>query len=685
MVFLDHMIGWPTGGFVGVDMFFVISGFLITGLLLREYDKSGHISAKKFYISRAKRIVPAATLVLVVTVWLSFLAFSGQRAWSIAWDAVASFFFFANWNFALEGTDYFQQGSAVSPLQHYWSLSVEEQFYFVWPWLLLGLLVVFAGFGKKSSARTRAIAGTTIAAISVASFGWALVQSVSSPTLAYFSTVTRTWELGIGALLAVAAPIFSRLAGAARVVMAYVGLSAMIAACFVITPETVWPAPWALLPTLATTLVIASGVGAESRFLWPLTNPVSVYIGNISYSLYLWHFPVIVFGIALFPSAGEAVYFGIAIVGFGLAIAAYHTVERPLWKSPLWVSRGHRAWKAWRSENAREAGLGLLAGASVVTAALVALALTPLLTPRPAIAYEPKDYFADASASEPSTQADALTAEIVAASRATTWPSLTPSIDEIGSNSKVDAWVQDGCLAGERGAEADFTSVAARCVYGDANAPKTAVLVGDSVAISWLPALEDALTNEGWKIHVLTMQQCGFANISLTTSDGSAHPKCDEYHSWVPTEIARLNPQLVVASQTDSTAARVAEGGQAQLQAAVASTLKSFASTERSVVVLPALPRTVALGDCYTAAGSPANCNRPVPEEHRSATSLLSRAAGGATLVQTDSLFCASGTCPIQVAGFVVRADVTHATEAYMRFIAPSVRAILEESVPQLN
>ena len=142
VVILDHLFHWPTGGFSGVDIFFVISGFLITGLLLREWERTDHISFLGFYSRRVRRIVPAATLVLICTVIAAQLVAPVGLRNSVKTDALSAFFFVSNWHFLSVGTDYFQQDLPPSPLQHYWSLSIEEQFYFIWPWLLLALLAL---------------------------------------------------------------------------------------------------------------------------------------------------------------------------------------------------------------------------------------------------------------------------------------------------------------------------------------------------------------------------------------------------------------------------------------------------------------------------------------------------------------------------------------------------------------
>ena len=178
-VVCNHLFGWPSGGFVGVDVFFVISGYLITGLLLREHRRSGHISFGGFYARRIKRIVPAAVLVLGVTVFVSWLLLGWSRTESTADDAVWSALFAGNWRFLLEGTNYFALGQQLSPLQHYWSLGVEEQFYLIWPWLLL---LLFAAMGRlRRPGAYSIVAGLAVAVVSAVSLYWALEQTRQQP------------------------------------------------------------------------------------------------------------------------------------------------------------------------------------------------------------------------------------------------------------------------------------------------------------------------------------------------------------------------------------------------------------------------------------------------------------------------------------------------------------------------
>lgn len=389
VVILDHLIRWPSGGFVGVDVFFVISGFLITGLLLREHDRTGTISFWGFYRRRIKRILPAATLVVIVTIVASWFLLSRARAVQTFWDGVWASFFAANWHYALGGTDYFQPDTAVSPLQHYWSLSVEEQFYFVWPWLMLGIFWLVARGVRSMHVEPRVAVGVAIIAITAASFVWSVWETSASPTWAYFSTLSRTWELGVGATIAIAASVFTRLPMVLRPVLGWLGLAGIVLSLVVVTPTVAFPGPWALLPVLSTALVIIAGTGGRQRFMWPIMNPVSSYVGDASYSLYLWHWPIIVFAAAYFPLTEPIPLAATAIAIVVVSLASFHLVENPIRKS---------RWLEPRSETPRHDShvrhLGLpakavgLATTSIVAVLMTTWALVPQ-APVQAIADEP--------------------------------------------------------------------------------------------------------------------------------------------------------------------------------------------------------------------------------------------------------------------------------------------------------
>ena len=330
-----HAAGWPRGGFVGVDVFFVVSGFLITGALLREVQATGGIRWSAFLGRRARRILPGALVVLIVTAGAGLVVFNRMRAEQTLVDALWSAGFAANWRFAAIGTDYFHADDAVSPLQHFWSLGVEEQFYLVWPLLLLVAVSLLPAAARRGRAALIA-AGTLAAAVTAVSFGWALVQTSAAPVPAYFSTFTRAWELAAGAAVAAALPALRHLPPLLGGVLAWIGLAGVVTAVAVIDPAAGgFPAPWAALPVAATVLVLAGGASGDPRHphLFPLTNPVSVFVGDASYALYLWHFPVVVFTAVLLPADERAIWLVLGVTAV-LSIASYHLVERPFRYAP---------------------------------------------------------------------------------------------------------------------------------------------------------------------------------------------------------------------------------------------------------------------------------------------------------------------------------------------------------------
>src|SRR5687768_9708620 len=275
------------GGYVGVDVFFVLSGFLITGLIVRELEATGSIGLAAFYARRARRLLPAAALALAVTVIASAILLPSLRVGDVAVDAAAAALYVSNIRFAVQATDYLQASQAPSPLLHYWSLGVEEQFYLFWPALLL--LATRLGWG--SIPRLALMVGV----VSAGSFVLSLVLTQVSAPWAFYSLPTRAWELGIGALIALAALRSVALPPSAAVASGIAGVAMIVAAGTFIDTSTPFPGTAALLPTAGAGLVIVAGLGTRlpvpSRIL---TVAPLRWLGRISYSLYLWHWPIIV-------------------------------------------------------------------------------------------------------------------------------------------------------------------------------------------------------------------------------------------------------------------------------------------------------------------------------------------------------------------------------------------------------
>ncbi len=687
-VILDHLLHWPSGGFVGVDVFFVISGFLITSLLIREHEKTGRISFVDFYRRRVKRITPAATLVIVVTVVVGFFLFARTRAEDTLWDGIWASLFVANWNMAAQGTDYFQLGGPISPLQHYWSLAVEEQFYFVWPWLMVLVFAIVAKVAAGKPGRARLAAGLTMAVIVAGSFAWAMAETVNAPTWAYFSTLSRAWELGVGALIAIFAGLAAYIPALLRPVLGWVGLVGIVASVFVVSADAGFPAPWAVLPVASTALVIIAGTGGEQRFMWPLTNPVSGYVGDISYSLYLWHFPFIIFAISLFGE-GTPLYFVVAVVGTAFASAlSYHFVEDPMrksfWLEPDARDKRRKARRAKRSTHRTSNPLTLGLGVTSLTVVVTVLCVVALL-PRQTAPTEPYEYepAAEAGTSAP-TALDGRRAALSQALAAKSWPKLTPGIDNFSDGGRAlvtPEWIEDGCLGMESARVQNPIENAEACTYGPADATNTAVLYGDSVAISYAAGIRAALPDD-WKLRIFAIAACPAADVDVKDSSGGAYPECSAFRDWAEGEIQ--GAQLLIVSQAID-AQRLASGATgdeaiSEYAEGITSTLSRFAPRVDQVKLLSRPPLGKSAADCWTPVSSPDNCRSEVSAADKKMATAYSRVVeeqDNATFIDAAKWFCVQGLCPAFAEGTLLRADNAHLTASGSRGLA----AVMQDEI----
>jgi peptidoglycan/LPS O-acetylase OafA/YrhL len=323
------------GGFVGVDVFFVISGFLITGLLVSEAGRSGRVSILRFYARRARRILPAATLVIILTVLASYHYLGFLVGNQVADDGKWATVFLANIHFASLGTNYFSSEVPPSPLQHMWSLSVEEQFYAVWP--LLVLLVTAAA--RRFSLRV--CLGAVLGVIIVASFAWSVIETDQNGVWAYFSPLTRGWELAAGGLVAVAAPLVERIPRMVAIALGGIGLIGVIVSGTTYSSHTTYPGAAVALPVLGTAAVIVAGsavAGSGVELLLRL-RPVQ-WLGARSYSLYLWHWPFLVIAA---EHAGKTLSVGQnllwVLAALGASMISYRLIENPVRRAGVLIKR----------------------------------------------------------------------------------------------------------------------------------------------------------------------------------------------------------------------------------------------------------------------------------------------------------------------------------------------------------
>lgn len=353
-----------TGGFIGVDVFYVISGFVITGVLLRKVEGSGSLGFGDFYARRARRILPAAGLVLVATILASYHWLGFVRGAEVADDAKWCAVFLGNFHFLAIGTNYFSSQLPPSPLQNYWSLGVEEQFYVVYPLgLFLSLLLI-----PKVSIRHKVMIFTAL--VIGGSLAWSIYQTSADPYSAYLSSLTRAWELALGGFVTAGTQYWLRIRRHVGALLTWIGIGGILYAGFAYTGSTAYPGWAAVVPVVGAALIIVGGMSAGRLGVEILLGTfVFRWIGKLSYSLYLWSWPVLTIAeqeTTKSLSVGQRLL--TILASLVLAIVTYTLIENPI-RHSKWVAR---SW--WRG-----VVLGLLIIGIVLVVATVELHTTHTL------------------------------------------------------------------------------------------------------------------------------------------------------------------------------------------------------------------------------------------------------------------------------------------------------------------
>ena len=708
VVVAEHLVGWPAGGFVGVDVFFVVSGFVITAVLLAELDATGSVSLTAFYARRARRVLPAAGLVVGVVVVAAWVLWLAPRAWATVLDAVAAALFVENWHLVALGTDYLAADGAVSPLQHFWSLAVEEQFYLVWP-----LLVIAVGLAVRVLRRpgaARALLAVVFSGVLLVSAGWSAWRTEVAPSAAYFDSVGRAWELAAGGLAALAVPVAGRVPVAVRRALTLVGQLVIVGSALFVGSAlaggseaagavTAFPWPWALLPVLGTVLVVTAGSGTLGRAEAVLVSRPARWVGRRSYSLYLWHFPVIVFA-ASFGLDGPAWVVAQLALTLVLTVASYRLVEQRVQRSG-WLRRAAHPAQAPASGRrgaggpVAQAALAVLVGVVVVGTSAAQLR-GPAWLVDPAAAREASSAAAPGSAGAPGTPGprgvgavswDAPTLR-AALDAAVSGSGDVPVevLDEAFSSSAVPQIGPGGCRY-DVGTAPDLLEP---CSAGPSSAEHVAVVVGDSIALSWMPAVVEAL-GPGWRVLGLGMGSCSTVEARFHGGDGRTAfaDQCARSRSHLVELVERTAPELVVTSSSAAGVERLLSGAAGEEAAAewrrgTTSAVErlSRAGDGARVVVLGAPPRGASPADCATRATRAGLCS--TEPEPRSIAAAAAEAAGVADALTagvdadwvgvTDWFTSTDGLVPVTAGPLLVRSDAQHLTADMSRSLAGLVR-----------
>ncbi|GAB3251484.1 acyltransferase family protein [Nocardioides dilutus] len=651
------------GGFVGVDVFFVISGYLISGLLFREVLVTGGVSIGQFWARRARRILPAATVVTVATVLGSLLVMGFLDARQVVVDALWASAFAANVHFAQQGVYYFAQDTGPSPMQHYWSLAVEEQFYVVWPLALFGvLLLTRLVTGRRHQRLPRGPVLALLLVVVAASLAWSIHQTVSSPTSAYFSTFTRAWELGAGALVAlVPVTAVARVDKRVLQLTAFVGAVAVVGSCVVITSATPFPGIAAALPVIGTALLLIAGHGNATTWVGRLlsTEPFRI-IGDWSYSLYLWHWPLLIlpeYALGRELTAFESALAVLVTVTF--SAYTYQYVEMPF-------RTGRPAHRL-----PRRRALALYPASAVLVLAVGGVAW--LWTGAQATDGGDNPPITVAGKDKPGpVHVDTVAlvrASVNAARNRQAIPSQTdPNILEL-RESVADV------------GECDYEqNVRKLCQVGEDDGDKTLVLIGDSHARAWIPAFDRINEAGNWKAYYLVKPQCTAAHVPIATaqSDDTVFTDCSDFQDWVMEQVESLDPDLVVVASSppvngvfDGDDKRVTslEDTIPLLREGYDELFVELRAAADEVVLLRDVPKSPEDPATCLTTGDPSLGDCMFEPDERSQilgdVAVESATVSGARVVDPTPWLCYQGECPIVIGGTLSYRDSDHITTEY--------------------
>lgn len=622
------------GGFVGVDVFYILSGYLITGLLVQEAATTGQLGFARFYARRLRRLLPALLLMLAVTCAVAQLLMPPTELPSQASNATGAALWLSNFQFAFWKLDYFAPSSDTALFLHTWSLGVEEQFYLVWP--LLVVLVLGAWKGTKhvpSMARLKWL----FVGIFAVSFALSLYWTYRTPMFAFYLMPSRAWQFALGAIvfLAVGSPSFRAHSGIENQAwlrpLGWVGLAMILFGAWRIGPSAPYPGTWALLPSFGASMVLASGACNNSFGLTRLLSlrPMQA-MGRVSYSWYLWHWPVLLLGATLLDMRSAWNRLLLVLLSLLIATISYHFFETPI---------RHRKWLVAKP---RWTLVGALA---IMFVAAVSLR---------AWQFEAKHR----------DQAAALA------------PFVAARTDEAAIYAK-------GCFVSYASTKVQV------CTFGNPSAKHTAILIGDSKAAHWFPAYRQIFDNPQWRFLVITKSACPMVDAPYVALPlRREYTECARWREEAVRKVIAMRPDVVIMGE--SVTYPFAKNQWVSGTKQVLDDLKG--SVGRVYLMLPtpelsfngrlcAEPR----GRFYAALTGQSHCSENAhTAQFDNVTRWLIAAATPFTNVQIVDMtnqVCPGALCRSEIDGKIVFSDAGHMTATFARTLAPALLEALERNV----
>ena len=627
-VLLFHI--WPTsipGGFVGVDIFFVISGYLITGQLWRQEQKTGRVDFADFWSRRARRLLPASLLAILVTTIATFAVTSSTYFLKIKDEALGATAYIQNWILISKETDYLKADGTKSPFQHFWSLSVEEQYYIAWPILLFLALLLVRKAPKAWRLNTKVVLLSALVLMTAASLYLSVKLTYSQPEIAYFSTYTRAWEFAGGAFLAIWGEKYQGNATKRWPIWYWAGVALMFVGIFGFDQATPFPSWRAGIPVLGALLALWGGQ-SESRLLprWFFGSKPLQFLGDISYSLYLWHWPVLILWPYAF-GAEQPIWIGWVILAISVVLGwlSKKYIEDPVrfgWLSTL---------KPRRQLAAAGLGMALVLGGSQ---GVGALAQTRLET----------------------SEANRL---------------LNPPITQLENGAKA---LEIGDCKTDRD-KTEFIS----CVQANPNGKFNVALIGDSHTRQYYLPVLDLANKFGWKLTLISKSACPIIDPAKYPAH-LTHPSCKVWNGKLEKYLTDNPPFDLIINSSSS----LVTYGRAEVGAAYASEIAKIAARGTKIVVIHDNPKPGPdFVTCIERNGlkSGEACKIPFEKAMRPADPMPAAVQdiAGVTIADFTNIFCNATTCPPVIGNIIVYRDNSHITTTWSKHLEPQLEAAIPE------
>lgn len=698
VVFSHLRIPGFQGGFIGVDIFFTISGFLITTIMLREYERNysknngyGFISIRAFYFRRIKRILPLSIFVCLAVLGFSFFTFNQIKFSRIFSDIKWSALFMANFHFIERGTNYFEHGFSVSPMQHFWSLAVEEQFYILFP-LFFIIATKFHGltFRKRNLNWLDRILYLSII-ITLSSLIYSLFETFINPIPAYFSSSTRAWQISLGSCLAVYHFKRKFTPELQKQKNKYLNRTIFSILFFILTmtlisQDTKYPGFHALVPAAFATLIIISDP-KNNGINRILSLKVMTYFGSRSYSIYLVHWPLFIF----YNITEKSYAFKILTFFFTLMVSefTFRCIEQPMRKintpQSLYTKKSLRIFIYDIFDFTREV---LFKTRWILLFVTFSIFLIQVSRP------EQRVYELDMS-NQAEVENELNTMKSTSSSASTKNLDLQYSL-------QLDLWkvkIRDGLtlkkiptsleppfqnILDERGkqwSQCMDNTINQHCEFGNFNSDKLAVIMGDSFALAFYPTIIKALEDSGFLIIGLNRGQCMVANI-VPWINGKPDQECFDYRQKVFNYISEKNPDLVILSDYAGhdialNNSLLKSGRDDVWSKELDASLHFISQNSKRFIYLGQPPSQKAITECVDSQLNigPSCLGHPSGNlKIRAIQKYLTKKYGGEFL-NTDDWLCSDGACPPVIDNTPVFWDGAHLGGTFAEKIAPLLKA----------